>query len=342
MKRGPDESYAWKSAVLPFQVPDLLRGSWQITNSVGSYTLTWAAMYLVRYQSIWITLVLAVLAAGFQVRVFILFHDCGHSSFFASKRANDILGFITGVLTFTPYQHWRWEHSQHHATSGNLNKRGIGDIKTMTVKEYLEASRFKRIGYRLLRNPLLLLLIIPTVLFLVKQRFPSSEAAKRERRSVHWTNLGILAMMTGLIWIFGLQRYVFIQLVITAAGGAAGVWLFYVQHQFEGVSWERNEQWDYTKAALDGSSFYRLPKLLQWFSGNIGFHHIHHLSPRIPNYNLEACHRANPCFEHVHQLTLWSSLRSLNLRLWDEEKRQLVSFRNIGSPEKHKSSNSSV
>ncbi|MDA9764284.1 fatty acid desaturase [Opitutales bacterium] len=329
LKQHSDESFAWKTAVAPFQKPHLPHSSWQIANSVGSYVLLWFAMYLSVSLSVWLTLGLAVLAAGFQVRIFILFHDCAHGSFFASKRANDVLGFITGVLTFTPYLHWRWEHCRHHATSGNLNKRGMGDIKTMTVQEYLEATRFKRTGYRMLRNPVILLLIVPVLLFLIKQRFPSAEAGKRERRSVHWTNLGILLMVAGLCWVFGIQMYVLIQLAITVVSGGAGIWLFYVQHQFEGVSWERDEKWDYTTAALDGSSFYRLPKLLQWFSGNIGFHHIHHLSPRIPNYNLEACHRASPCFHQVHQLTLWSSLRSLNLRLWDEKERRLVSFRHL-------------
>lgn len=329
LKRQLEDSFAWRTVVAPFQKPDLQRSSWQIANSVGSYILVWLAMYMVRSQSVWFTLVLAVLAAGFQIRIFILFHDCGHGSFFASKRANDILGFITGVLTFTPYQHWRWEHAKHHATSGDLNKRGIGDVWTMTVQEYLEATRWKRFSYRLVRNPFVLLLIVPLLLFLFKQRFPSPKAGKRERRSVHWTNLGILLMVTILSWIFGIQRYALIQITLSAVAGAAGVWLFYVQHQFEGVNWERSDEWDFANAALIGSSFYRLPKILQWFSGNIGFHHIHHLSARIPNYNLEACHRADSRFKRAKQLTLCSSLRSLNLNLWDEKKRQLVSFRHL-------------
>jgi acyl-lipid omega-6 desaturase (Delta-12 desaturase) len=337
MKRNLDEPYAWKTAVAPFQKPDLRRSIGQIANSIGSYVLLWIAMYLSISLSIWLTLGLAVLASGFYIRIFILLHDCGHGSFFASRKANQVLGFITGVMTYTPYLHWRWEHSQHHATSGNLNKRGLGDIETKTVQEYLDASRFERIGYRIFRNPVTLLLIAPIFHFLIKQRFPSAEAAKRERRSVHWTNLGILAMVASLSWVFGIQRFALIQLTIMAVGGAAGLWLFYVQHQFEGVNWERDEQWDYTTAALQGSSFYQLPKLLQWFSGNIGFHHIHHLSPRIPNYHLEACHRSSPCFSQVHPLTLWSSLRSLKLRLWDEEKRQLVSFRQLHNRQSHQS-----
>ena len=208
-------------------------------------------------------------------------------------------GFITGVLTFTPYYHWRWEHAIHHATSGDLDRRGMGDIWTLTVQEYLESSRWKRFAYRLARNPVVLFVIAPLFVFLVRHRFPKAKASRRERHSVYWTNLAILGMAAGLSWIFGLKAYLLIQLTVLVVAGSAGVWLFYVQHQFEGVYWERGEEWDYTAAALQGSSFYKLPKVLQWFSGNIGFHHIHHLSSRIPNYNLEKCHKADPLFQTV-------------------------------------------
>jgi omega-6 fatty acid desaturase (delta-12 desaturase) len=269
---------------------------------------------------------LAVLASGFLIRIFIIFHDCGHGSFFKSQLANDTVGFIAGVITFTPYYHWRWEHAVHHAGSGDLDKRGTGDIWTMTVQEYLESSRWKRFAYRLARNPIVLFVIAPIFLFLIRQRFPSPGASKRERESVQWMNLAILGMVTGLIWIFGFKSYLLIQLTITGVGGAIGIWMFYVQHQFEGVYWERGEDWDYTAAALQGSSFYKLPKILQWFSGNIGFHHIHHLSPRIPNYNLERCHKADPLFQNVPSVTLLSSLKALTFRLWDEPLRQLVGY----------------
>ncbi len=231
---------------------------------------------------------LAILAGGFLVRIFIIFHDCGHGSFFQSRRANDILGFVTGVLTFTPYYHWRWQHALHHASSGDLDRRGMGDVWTLTLREYLEASRWKRFAYRVARNPLVLFTLGPLFLLMV-HRFCSPNAGRRERNSVHLTNLALLAVAIGLSLLFGVKAYLLLQLGVLLAAGIAGVWLFYVQHQFEGVYWERSQEWDYATAALQGSSFYKLPKVLQWFSGNIGFHHIHHLSPRIPNYHLEKC-----------------------------------------------------
>ncbi len=313
--------------VAKYQQPAWGRGLWQLINTLVPYAALWALMYVTRGVSIWLTGALALLAAGFLVRVFIIFHDCGHGSFFSSRRANDNLGFILGVLSFTPYFHWRWEHALHHATSGDLDRRGTGDVWTMTVQEYLEASRWKRFGYRLMRNPFILFVLAPLYVFLIKQRIPSAKAARRERNSVYATNLAILAVATGLTFLFGFKTYVLIQLVIMMASGAAGLWLFYVQHQFEGVYWERGDDWDYCTAALKGSSFYKLPKVLQWFSGNIGFHHIHHLSPRIPNYHLEKCHKAEPLFQTVKPVTLFGSLKSLTFRLWDEQRRKLVGFR---------------
>lgn len=316
----------WKPLVAKFQQPSLSRALWQITSTVGAYVLVWCLMYFSLAVSWWIVAPLAILAGGLLVRIFVIFHDCGHGSYFKSRRANDIVGFIAGMLTFTPYDHWRWEHSIHHATSGHLDKRGTGDIWTLTVQEYLDASRWTRFAYRLARNPFILFLIAPLYLFFIQQRFPSRKASKRERHSVYWMNLAILGMAIGLSWIFGIKEYLLIQLIIVAVAGGAGVWLFYVQHQFEGVYWERGENWDYTRAALEGSSFYRLPKVLQWFSGSIGFHHIHHLSARIPNYNLEECHEAHPIFQRVKPITLRDSLKSFTFRLWDEQHRKLVGF----------------
>ena len=278
---------AWKEIVARYQKPSVGRGLWQIVNTLLPYAALWYLMYLSLSVSYWLVVPLAILAGGFLIRVFIIHHDCGHGSFFKSRLANDILGFITGVLTFAPYYHWRWEHALHHGTSGDLDRRGTGDIWTLTVQEYLECSRWKRFAYRLARNPLVLFVVAPLFLFLVKHRFPSAKAGRRERDSVHWTNLAILGVAAGLSWIFGIKAYLLIQLSVMMVAGSAGMWLFYVQHQFEGVYWERGEAWDYTAAALQGSSFYKLPRILQWFSGNIGFHHIHHLSPRIPNYHLE-------------------------------------------------------
>jgi omega-6 fatty acid desaturase (delta-12 desaturase) len=327
-KRQADPA-AWKEIVAKYQKPSTWRALWQIVNTLVPYSLLWYLMYRSQALSYWLSLPLAILAGAFLVRVFIIFHDCGHGSFFKSRRVNDIVGFIAGVLTFTPYYHWRWEHAMHHASAGDLDRRGTGDVWTLTVQEYLEASRWKRFAYRLARNPIVLFVIAPLYLFLVQQRFPSATANKRERHSVYWMNLAILGMAAALSAIFGLKAYVLIQLTVVAVAGSAGVWMFYVQHQFEGVYWERGDDWDYTAAALQGSSFYKLPKILQWFSGNIGFHHIHHLSPRIPNYHLERCHQADPLFQSVKPLTLLSSLKAFTFRLWDEQRKKLVGYRRL-------------
>src|SRR5688572_20173554 len=326
---GHADAASWKEIVLQCQKPSRWRALWQIVNTLGPYALLWYLMYISLSISYWITLPLAILAGAFLIRVFIIFHDCGHSSFFKSKIANDVVGFITGMLTFTPYYHWRWEHAIHHASAGHLDKRGTGDVWTMTVQEYLESSRWRRFAYRLARNPIVLFVIAPLYLFVVNQRFSSGKANKRERWSVYWMNLAIFALAAGLSAVFGIIPYLIIQLTAMGVAGSAGVWLFYVQHQFEDVYWERADQWDYTAAALQGSSFYKLPKILQWFSGNIGFHHIHHLSSRIPNYNLERCHRAHPLFQNVKPVTLVSSLKSFTFRLWDEQRRKLVGFRHL-------------
>ena len=322
------EVAAWKRIVAEYQEPDRLRACWQLVNTIGSYVALWVLMAWSLTVSWWLTIPLAILAGGLLVRVFIIFHDCGHGSFFASRRANDFWGFIAGMLTFTPYYHWRWEHSLHHATAGRLDRRGVGDVWTLTVQEYLESSRWKRFAYRLARNPFVLFLIAPLTLFVFMQRVPSRKSSPRERRSVWWMNLAILVMAATLSFVVGLVPYLIIQLTAMAVAGSAGVWLFYVQHQFEDVYWER-EDWDFTAAALKGSSFYKLPRILQWFSGNIGFHHIHHLSPRIPNYNLERCHRSDPMFAKVKPLTLLGSLRMTTLRLWDEHAKKLIGFRRL-------------
>jgi omega-6 fatty acid desaturase (delta-12 desaturase) len=313
--------------VAKYQKSEVWPGVWQLVNTLVPYAALWYLMFLSLRVSVWLVLPLAVLAAGFLVRVFIIFHDCGHGSFFPSRKANDIVGFITGVLTLTPYHHWRWEHALHHATSGDLDRRGVGDVWTLTVQEYLAASRWKRFAYRLARNPVVLFGLAPIFLFGFMQRVPNRKAPRRERQSVAWTNLGIVCLGAGLSWIFGFKTYLLLQLLVMAIGGCAGIWLFYVQHQFEGAYWERSADWDYSTAALKGSSFYKLPKVLQWFSGNIGFHHIHHLSPRIPNYSLEKCHKAEPLFQTVKPVTLFGSMKSLTFRLWDEQRQKLVGYR---------------
>ncbi|HLX72403.1 MAG TPA: fatty acid desaturase [Verrucomicrobiae bacterium] len=329
---GPEahpETASWKKIVARYQKPSVGRALWQVANTLIPYAALWTLMFFTARISWWLTVPLAVLAGAILVRTFIIFHDCGHGSFFKSLLANHILGAVTGVLTFTPFYYWRWQHAIHHSSSGDLDRRGVGDVWTLTVQEYLESSRWRRFAYRLARNPVILFVIAPLFLFLVQQRVPSFKAPARERYSVYWTNLALGAMAAGLITIFGLKAYLIIQLTALVTAGAVGVWLFYVQHQFEGVYWERSEEWDYAEAALKGSSFYKLPKVLQWFSGNIGFHHIHHLSPRIPNYNLEKCHESEPLFQTVKPVTLFTSFKSLTFRLWDERRRKLVGYRGL-------------
>jgi acyl-lipid omega-6 desaturase (Delta-12 desaturase) len=323
------DAAAWKAIVARFQRPNVLRATWQIVNTIGGYALLWGLMYWSLSVSWWLTIPLAILAGGFLVRVFIIFHDCGHGSFFASHRANVFWGFLTGILTWTPFYHWRGEHAAHHGTTGNLDRRGVGDVWTMTVQEYLESTRWKRFAYRLSRNPFVLFIVAPLVLMLVLQRFPRRGAGLRERRSVWSMNVAVAVHIAGMMSIFGVLPYTIIQLTILMVAGAAGIWLFYIQHQFEDVYWERSGDWDYAAAALRGSSYFRLPRVLQWFSGNIGFHHVHHLSPRIPNYYLEACHRSDPLFQDVQPIGLWRSLRNLGLRLWDESSKRLVGSRHL-------------
>jgi omega-6 fatty acid desaturase (delta-12 desaturase) len=321
-----ENKLSWQKVVAKYQNPDWRSSVWQVANTMVPYFILWYLMYRSMELSYWLTLALSIPAAGLLMRIFIIFHDCCHGSFFKSRMGNDILGIVSGILTFTPYYHWRHDHAVHHATAGDLDRRGVGDVWTLTVQEYLALSAWQRLGYRLFRSPLVMFTVGPFFVFVIGQRLWRSTAGKRERYSVYWTNLALLGIVIGMSLIVGLKAYILIQLPIIVVGTAGGVWLFYVQHQFEGVYWERHTGWDYTTAALQGSSFYKLPRVLQWFSGNIGFHHIHHLSPRIPNYNLERCHRENPIFQGVKPITLLSSLKSLTLRLWDEEQQKLVGF----------------
>ncbi len=319
----------WKAIVAPFQKSSLSSSVWQIINSVLPFLALYGVALWTASFSIPLTLAIACLAGLWLVRVFIIFHDCGHGSFFKSKAANNTVGFITGLLTFTPYFMWRWEHSLHHATCGDLERRGVGDIWTLTVDEYLAAPRWKKILYRISRNPLFLFLVAPLFLFLVYQRFITRKAKLRERLSVHFMNLAIGLVAGTLIYFYGWKTYLLVQLPVTATAGIVGVWMFYVQHQYEEAYWEHHEEWNYAAAALHGSSFYKLPKILQWFSGNIGYHHVHHLSPHIPNYNLEKCHNSHPIFTSIKPITLLESLKSLSLRLWDDEQKKLVTYKRL-------------
>ncbi len=326
---SPAESVSWpalKQAVMAYANSDTWRSTWQIINTVVPYVTLWVLMYFSLRVSYWLTLLLAIPTAGFMVRLFIQFHDCGHASFFKSPRANEVWGIISGILTFTAFYQWRREHARHHASAGDLDRRGVGDIWTLTVEEWLALPRWKRFGYRVYRHPIVIFGFGPLYMFLIAHRFAGADPTPKDRRSVLATNLAIAALILAFSLTIGIKAYILIQLPIIWIGGIAGVWLFYIQHQFEGVYWERHEKWDYVSAALKGSSYYRLPKVLQWFSGNIGIHHIHHLNPRIPNYHLQAACDATRQVQ-VEPVTLLISLKSLGFRLYDEANRRLVGFR---------------
>ena len=326
MKNVKMDNREWVKIVSNFNKPDVGKSIWQIINSLVPYLLLWAAMYYSLRISYLLTLALALLTAGFRVRMFIIFHDCGHGSFFRSSRANKIVGTLLGSLTFTPYDYWHKEHHIHHNTVGNLDKRGHGDVKTLTVKEYQALSRGKKLEYRIYRNPITIFLIAPFILFVIWFRIPNKTMLPSEKQSVYISNLIIAAFTAGMILLMGWNAFLMIQIPVIYFATVAGVWLFYVQHQFEGVIWARQEDWDYKQMALEGSSYLKFPRVLQWFSGNIGFHHIHHLSPKIPNYNLEKCHKSSHLFESIKPVTFASSMRTINLRLWDEVAGRLISF----------------
>jgi omega-6 fatty acid desaturase (delta-12 desaturase) len=302
---------------------------WQIINTVGPFFLLWYFSYLSLSISYWLTLPLTVAAAGFLIRIFIIFHDCCHKSFFKNRMANEFVGTLTGILTCCPYYQWRHTHTIHHATSGNLSKRGTGDVWTLTVEEYLSLPLLRRLIYRVYRNPLIMFGIGPIYIFLIDYRFNRKRAGMKERINTYITNLAIAAAAGLLCWTIGWQEFLLVQGPIFLLSGMAGIWLFYVQHQFEETYFETEENWDYVKAAMQGSSFYKLPTVLRWITGNIGFHHIHHLSPRVPNYYLEQVHNKNSFVQNVRTITIGSSLRSLRFRVWNEDSKKFVGFREI-------------
>ncbi len=288
----------------------------------------WPIMWWSLDVGYWLTLLLAVPAAFFSIRLFILQHDCGHGSFFQSRVANEIVGFVLGVITMTPYQCWRRQHATHHATNGNLDQRGIGDIDTRTVSEYMALSWRGRLAYRMYRHPLVLFGIGPFIQFAIRQRFTYFLPKEwgRERLSVHVTNFVLLIAMAGLTWAFDWRSIVLMYLPVMALASSIGVWMFYVQHQFNPTYWREDEVWDYHSAAMEGSSYYHLPWLLRWLTANIGFHHIHHLDSRVPNYRLPKIYSEHPELRKAHRLSLWSSLRCARFKLWDEKRQRLVSF----------------
>lgn len=301
---------------------------WQLLSTLSLYFLIFAIMvFTVKTgYSYWVTLALGVFAAGVFVRIFILFHDCTHGSFVHSPRWNRNIGYLCGILTFTAFNDWRRSHAGHHMTAGDLDRRGMGDITTWTVEEYLAASPRQRLYYRLYRNPALMFTVGPLYYFLLRNRWPSNGAHKSDLSSVIYTDLAILAIAGIATWTLGFKTYLLVQFPILFIAATFGVWLFYVQHQYEGVYWARHKDWDPWKAALQGASFYQLPKMLQWLSGNIGYHHVHHARPGIPNYYLQKCYDEIPELQKVRPLTMRGSARCVRLNLWDEANGRLVSF----------------
>jgi len=318
-----------KKQIAPFEQSTTKQSIWQIVNTLGPFIILWYLAYISLSVSYWLALIPAVFAAGFLTRIFIIFHDCTHHSFFKNRRANRIVGTIMGVLTLFPFDQWGHEHSVHHATSGNLDKRGTGDIWTLTVDEYLAAPLKLRFAYRFYRNPLVMFGLGPIYVFLLKNRFNRKGARKKEKMNTYLTNVIIVALVALLCLAVGWQSFLLVQGSIFMISGSVGIWLFYVQHTFEDSYFEENEEWEYVLAAVEGSSFYKLPKLMQFLTGNIGYHHVHHLSPRVPNYKLEMAHNNTQPLENVPTITLATSLRSLRFRLWDEDSKNFISFKDI-------------
>lgn len=318
-----------KKQIAPFEQSNTSTSVKQLFNTIPPFILLWVAAYLSLDMSYWLSLGFAILASGFVIRTFIIFHDCCHQSFFKNRKANDIVGTICGIITMFPYEQWKRSHSIHHATSSNLNKRGTGDIWILTVEEYLQASPWLRLKYRLYRNPIVMFGLGPIFLFFITNRLNRKGARKKERINMYITNVSILAVYAALIFGIGWQAFLMIQGPILFIAGSLGIWLFYVQHQFEDSYFENEEHWDYVKAAIDGSSYYKLPKVLQWVTGSIGFHHVHHLSPKVPNYHLEMVHDQTPALQQATTITVTSSLKALNFRLWDESSKTFISFHEV-------------
>ena len=325
----PATDSRWNAIVARYRQPIARRSVWQVVNTAGPLFLLWLAMYLGLRFSYALTLALAVPAAFFLVRLFIIQHDCSHGSFFRSQRANDAVGAVIGVLTLVPYAYWRKTHALHHATSGNLEHRGFGDVDTLTVDEYRALGRWGRLKYRLYRHPVILFVAGPVWVFILRHRFPTivPRTWRRERRSIVRNDIALAVLVTAMTLAVGWKAFLLIQLPVSLLAGSVGVWLFYIQHQFEDTYWEHDEKWEFVAAGLKGSSYYRLPRILQWATGNIGLHHIHHLSSKIPNYRLQECFDENPVFKRVTELRLLESLRCVRLALWDEAQGKLVSFR---------------
>jgi acyl-lipid omega-6 desaturase (Delta-12 desaturase) len=323
----------WKAILAPYARPRLGRSLLDIATSVVPYLALFALMYVALDWSYLVTLGLALPASGFLLRTYIVFHDCAHGSFLPSKRTNAWLGRVLGLIVYSPFQAWRHSHAVHHATAGDLDRRGVGDVPTLTAAEYAALPPWKRLGYRLFRSPLVMFGIGPIYAMVIQPRLASRSSRPRIRRSVTWTNAVLTLAVGGLCWLLGWREFLLVQVPPALLAGTAGVWLFYVQHQFEDTYWQSNGAWSYADAALQGSSHLKLPRVLQFFTGNIGLHHVHHLSARIPNYSLQRAHDAHPVFHGVPTLSLWDGLRAVRLKLWDERRNRLVTFAEARRPQ---------
>jgi len=323
------EKPEWYASTAAYARADLRKSIWQLANTLVPYFLLLTLMIgSVRLnQPYWVTLLLAVAASGLYIRIFIFFHDCTHGSFLPKPRWNRNLGYLCGILTFTPFHDWRRSHAGHHLSAGDLDRRGVGDIALMTVAEYAAAPPLTRIAYRLYRNPLFMFGIGPIFYFLLRNRWPHKGDKRIDRLSVLYTDLAIAGILVVAGLTIGLKTYLLVQMPIVMIAGPFGIWLFYVQHQFQGVYWARKAQWDPWRMTVDGASYYQLPRPMQWITCNIGFHNVHHMRPTIPNYNLQRCYEETPQLQQVKPLTMSSSLHCISLKLYDEEKRMLVSFK---------------
>ena len=308
---------------------DVRKSLWTLATSVVPFLALWALMFAAFPVSYWLVLALAIPASAFLVRTYIVFHDCVHGSFLTGRRANAWVGSALALLVLTPFARWRYEHLVHHATAGDLDRRGVGDVPVLTLAEYRAKPLLGRVGYRLIRNPVVLFGLGPIYSTVIMQRIPNPLARQRMHRSVWVTNLAVVVMVAALCLAFGWQAVLFVELPLIVLAGGVGLWLFYVQHQYPTAYWVHGDDWNFTEAGLHGSSYLRLPRVLQFFTGNIGFHHVHHLHPKIPNYNLERAHDEHDAFRAVQPVSLWDGVKAANLKVFDEDAGRLVTWREV-------------
>ncbi len=328
---GDASEQASRHSVDRWAHPDLKRSLFALATSVVPFIALWTLMYLSLGVSYLLVIALAVPTAGFLLRTYILFHDCAHGSLLPGRRANGWVGVTLALIVFTPFADWRRQHTGHHATGSDLDRRGIGDVPTLTMAEYNAKSWRGRLGYRLFRNPLVMFGVGPIWAMLIEPRWTSRSAAPRIKRSVYGTDLMLVLLIGGLCWLIGWQNFLLVEAPLIPLAGGAGLWLFFVQHQFDDTWWRRTPDWNYVDAALRGSSYLKLPRVLQFFTGNIGLHHVHHLNPKVPNYNLQRANDQAPIFETVPKVSLWTGLKTVRLKVWDEDAGRMVTWGEVRS-----------